>query len=317
VATNPANEAVRRLGRHAAYRVQANLVEAVVNIEAQAIILGISDLAKIAEAITAGALTSQQLGKVHTEIARAAQRSTAAAFDQRRPRRRIDKLFPAYRERPNRFAGGALRRAIMKADFVHADAHGISFVNEALLNTEAGHWKRLNFGAGGGAIAPPRSYAVNWGGLVVAALGLQPDPQPAFRMPPGFWLRGSRPQEAGAPGTGGFFPTRRRPLRTPTFGIVATNFLDAGVRRIAREFPIAYQNLLDQYMTSVQIAQPALPSRVIIRGHGATIRADLAPEVKAAYNDLLEIYRRSGRPELLQRRNRTQGPGYKVPVPRR
>jgi hypothetical protein len=303
-------EVARRLSRNITYASQGPLVAAIVNAGVQATALGLDDLATLAQDISSGVITSQQLKQAHEQIAKRAQQATANAYDQRQPRRRIDKIFSRYARRPNRFAGGALRRAIMNPDFYRADAHGISFINESLLTREAAHWKRLNFGAGAGATRPPRQYAVDWGGLVVATLGLQPDPQPAFLMPPGFWVRASRygqglRQESGQPGTGGFFPTGKR-LVTPTRGIAATNFLDTGVRTIAQEFPKAYQEMFARHLAQVRPNQQPVLSKVTIRGHEVTKRPDLTPEVKFAWN-VAERAWSQVRPEY-GKPLRTQGP---------
>lgn len=247
-----------------------------------------------------------------------AQQSTAAAYSQRRPRRRL----PSYRVGPlqGRYAGGALLRAIKAPDFFRATATGLQFINTSRLDREAKQWKRLNFGAGAGAIRPPGRYEVSFNGLLVATLGLTPDPRPGFKMPPGFFLGpNGRVQRGGEPGTGMFYPTGR-PLMSPTYGIVGTNFLDAGVRRIARELGPVYfglmQGHLDQALTkafgdrapSVDFKVPRF--RVAGASRAAAPRIampDLDPTMRKLYETNLRIYRGSARPERSNPRIRPGG----------
>lgn len=226
------------------------------------------------------AFVRQQGGKLtraHQEIGEAAQRSMVAAYTHRRFRRpkgsyRIDDASPN-----ERYAGGALRRALLDPGMVEADDRGVRFINTAILDREARQWRRLNYGAGGKAGTPPAQFPLQWGGVVVATLGLPADPRPAFRIPRGYWIGpdGKR-VGAGAGNTDRFYPVsttsgdinrgeafrgRPSPGRV-TAGIAAANFLDAGVRRIANEIPSAYLRLYAEWhennMTRLQgIAQAA------------------------------------------------------------
>jgi hypothetical protein len=191
--------------------------------------------------------------QIHREVGLAAQRSVRAAYSNRRHRKRT----PSYRisansQRNQRYAGGALLRVIGASDFFEATPSGLKFINTTRLNKEAKQWRRLNFGAGGRATTPPGRYSVSWDGLVVATMGLEPDPRPAFRIPRGYWFAGG--QRVGAGMGTEFYPVGEQPSGTRgrpsparmTKGIAASNFLDAGVQRIAREMPRAYTRAVQE-----------------------------------------------------------------------
>jgi hypothetical protein len=209
--------------------------------------------------------------EIYRPMGLAAQRSVIAAFAQRRPRTGM----PAYRtsaQHPQniRYANGALLRALGSPDFFNVGPRGLEFINEDRLDLEAKHWRRLNFGTRGGApLSPPKRFDVNWDGQVVASFGLDPDPRPAFRIPPGLWIQPgvffpfsevtAEARQRGVMGT-----TRHsapQPYRLSskgwseeriaskhygqmTKGIASTNFLDAGMRRLAREVRPAIDKIL-------------------------------------------------------------------------
>lgn len=216
------------------------------------------------------AFVRQQGGKIaaaHYDIGEAARRSVQNAYTHRRFRRpkgsyRIDDYGSDGQNQ--RYAGGALRRALgSDKGHVEADEYGLRFLNTAVLNEEAKQWRRLNYGAGGKAGQAPHQFNLEWGGVVVATLGLPADPRPAFKIPRGYWI-GPDGKRVGAGGGSSdrFYPVgttsadinrgeafrgRPSPARM-TAGIAASNFIDAGVRRIANEIPSAYINLYAQWV---------------------------------------------------------------------
>lgn len=208
------------------------------------------------EGVSANKISRAHLRQAHHDIGVSAQRSTVQAFTHRRNNRRTapDRI-QARDPRNRRFAGGALRRAIQSPDFFEATFEGLLWANVQRLNAEAKQWMRVNYGAGGIAGEAPGRFQVKWGNLVVATLGLRPNPRRAFRLPRGYWVG-----EGGQRGGNRFFPVgeqpagiRGRPSRARmTQGIAASNFLDAGVRRIAHEFPVAYTGLVERHMAGVQ-----------------------------------------------------------------
>lgn len=212
------------------------------------------------------AFIRQQGGAVkaaHTRIGEVARRSTQNAYTHRRFRRPAGSYRLDDTGQNQRYAGGALREALgSRNGHVEADEFGIRFLNTDVLDKAAKQWRRLNYGAGGKAGAAPHQYNLEWGGIVVATLGLPADPRPAFKIPRGYWV-GPDGKRVGA-GKGGsdrFFPVgtssqeisraesfrgRPSPARM-TAGIAASNFIDAGVRRIANELPSAYMQLYEDW----------------------------------------------------------------------
>ena len=228
----------------------------------------------------------QQYKDANLEIARKAQLAVARRYDQRRGRRRL----PSYRVGSNRYSGGALRRAIMAPDFYEATATGIKFINRDRLSREAAQWKRLNYGAGGGAGTPPRQFSVMIGGQLAATLGIAADPQPGFRLPPGFFIGpgGERqPRRGPGPGSGMFFPTRSNP-KDKTFGILASNFLDAGVRSIADNMPVAYMGIYGRWFDRFATLSGAASKGVTFKAPRIQVRGKYTRLPDIPYSTFLE-----------------------------
>lgn len=231
----------------------ANFVEALTLAAQELGSRGSRQLATLAHAISVDAVPEATRRQVHYDIGKAAQRSVLNAYDGRRNRRKVASYRTGGDPRKSRYAGGALRRALASSDFFRATPDGLLFINVGILNKEARHWRRLNFGAGAAGGSAPGSFPVD---LFNVSLGLEADRRPSFTLPPGFWLgTDGKPVPPGTPGTSQFFPLQARGGRytangrpvegrpnaaVRTRGIQATNFLDAGVRRIANELGPAY-----------------------------------------------------------------------------
>lgn len=219
--------------------------------------------------------------KAHRDVGEAARRSTQNAYTHRRFRRPPGSYRLDDSGQNQRYAGGALRNALGSGKgHVDADEYGLRFLNTAILDEEAKQWRRLNYGAGGKAGEAPTPFPLQWGGMVVATLGLPADPRPAFRIPKGYWV-GADGKRVGAGGGGDrFFPVgttsaeinkgesfrgRPSPARM-TAGIAASNFIDAGVRRIANELPAAYlrlyANWVDNNLNALERIAAAAGTRV-------------------------------------------------------
>lgn len=172
-----------------------------------------------------------------------------------------------YRAGEGRMVGG-LGRAVNSKEFAYADSHGIYFANTAVLNQEAKHWARLNFGAGaaGQSSKGNGTFRLRFEDRVIGPpVGFRDKPRPAFYMPGGFFddgggnlstpdrsLRGAGTGNAFTPaaitlqktvtrGGPGAKKTVRIKKRMPTVGIKARHFLDAGLRGLESEFPKQYQ----------------------------------------------------------------------------
>lgn len=238
VATPRQQAALRNGQKDVMNLVQGNFIAGIQEAARQGMLQS-RQLKTLAEAFRAELIPAGRRRAAFEEMGRNAQLSVQQAYTHRRGRRNIRDA--AYRNRPDRFANGALLRAIQNRNFYQATSDGLRFINRRILDQEAQHWRRLNFGAGGAAGESPRRF--NFEMLAQASFGLAPDPRPAFVIPPGFWIRSGERVRAGGP-PAAFFPRggaagvgargRPSPLRM-TRGIRATNFLDAGIRRIAND----------------------------------------------------------------------------------
>lgn len=236
-------------------------------------------LQEIGRAIQQG-VAPEEFRRAHQTIGEAAQRAVLNSYAQVVTAR---KTVPSYRLESaganTRYAGGKLKAALGNGRFFVATEHGIEFINIQLLDGAARHWARLNAGAGSVGGGSRRTFDVQWSNLVVASLGLEMNPSAPFTVPKGYWWNPSsgQPVAPGANGTSQFFPlgsgprSRARaslsassegrrssvPLQRQrvTRGIVARNFLDAGVARIATDLGPAYGRLYQDLYTKGLVAR--------------------------------------------------------------
>lgn len=219
-----------------------------VEIIKEAVRLGVPDSANLKvllAALRSEAIPRSMRQQMWEEIGTAARFALFRAYLGRPHARPI----PSYRQ-GDRQSGGELRRALSNPQMIRATPTGLFLINRDILDKEARHWRRLNFGAGGGGregdLTPPGRFPVSGMGMLI---GLEPDPRPAFSIPPGFWigrdgqfmqpsddrtgqdqfyLRSSSAALAQS-GSGGF-KTKRM-----TRGIAANNFLDAPMEVVAAQ----------------------------------------------------------------------------------
>lgn len=170
----------------------------------------------------------------------------------------------AYRTRRSRYGNGKLKRSLANPEMMEASHLGLKLINRQFLDRAAAHWYRLNYGAGPrGANSRQGKYQMmfNDGGQG-PTLGLLTGPsRHGVMMPPGGFV-----SPTGVPlknssqrrGKDAFWPRKpgdiiagtglkkRRTINAPqmTAGIAARNFLDAGVRSIARDLPKEYDKIV-------------------------------------------------------------------------
>ncbi len=207
---------------------------------------------------------------IHAQIAKLAQTSTIQSYGQLITRQEGPASRLHYRPgatgsgRLLRFAGGKMLAALGSPDFVQADANGIRYGNIAVLDATARQWHRLAFGAAGRGTGSHTTFEVRFNSLVVASLGIIEGPSPSFTLPRGNWISpegvkvpfGANPAGSdqfflrpsieghvgqGEPGHG--YSSRGKPLGLSargSAGILAKNFFDAGLFRIAESLGPAY-----------------------------------------------------------------------------
>lgn len=233
---------------------------------------GLAQQVRAFATVLAAGLGDDDLKAAHQAVGEAAQRSVSRSYGQLVTARQGPSGYRAgaIDNHSRRFAGGALRRALNHPDFFRATSRGIQFVNTRVLDQEAAHWYRLNFGAGGAGLGTTARFEVRWGSLVVASLGFDAAPSAAFVIPKGVWVSPTGERvNAGAnpPGTDTFYPQGERPPGIKgratkariTAGIEARNFLDAGLRRIANELPLAYDDVYRDWFNQAHRRMPGGP----------------------------------------------------------
>lgn len=84
---------------------------------------------------------------------------------------------------------GGLGRAVRNPKFGYADDTGIFFADQSILDKEARHWRRLNFGTVGRS-TKPRVFKLAFDEQA-QEFGFNEGPSPGFTMPAGYFLHGS------------------------------------------------------------------------------------------------------------------------------
>lgn len=155
-----------------------------------------SRITKLAAAL---ALTpnNSRITKANEEIAEKMRLAVKTAFMTRVEGR---KRVASYRVGQGRLSGGRLKHAVLDKSQAKADAQGITYVNQKLLNAEARHWARLNFGAGaaGAKTVQRKTYDLKFGGgkgdpvrggtkIKKVGFGSLHGSRPPFFMPLGIW----------------------------------------------------------------------------------------------------------------------------------
>lgn len=137
--------------------------------------------------------TQKHVERANKQLAAEMRKGLLQRYGQSVERR---KQVPSY-HRANRLSGN-LRRAISQPDMAVGTATGISYINQDRLNTEARHWRRINFGVRGAAGAKggaaqskaPEEFTLlssGRGQRNAGKVGFKSDPRPPMYLPAGFW----------------------------------------------------------------------------------------------------------------------------------
>jgi len=236
--------------------------------------------------------------KMFKELAQAGVRSMRSSYGQVVTAREGAASRTHYRAGTGRDAGGKMVQALSSPDFYTATSRGMEWGNIQLLDDTARQWHRLNFGAGGRAGGGSKSYEVAGAGI---SIGLQDGPSPSFSMPAGMWIGsdGSRHRpDASRRGLDAFYPRRSvhgasnlptHPDLNPaaisrqeassgsieTRGIKGRHFMDAGVRRIARELPLALDAYKKEKYMNVSRVTRRISVRQVVTFHSPTALFDI------------------------------------------
>ncbi len=223
----------------------------------------------------------EEFRAIHQRVGELAQDSVLRSYDQLVTAREGPASRLHYRSGEDRLPN-TLRRALARPNLFEASPDGLRWINVAMLNREAAHWHRINFGArsaGGGSNA---EFEVTFNNLVVGFLAYNEPASPGFSLPPGFWMdsEGNRVPFRRAGAADRFFPASQRPagFRGPaskarqTAGIEAKNFLDAGLRRIGEEFPLGYEQHYKKIVNKLSTGQRRISVPIIIKGDNSPFR---------------------------------------------
>lgn len=237
---------------------------------------GANNYARIlAQGLYKGLSDKGQLTKIHEDVAAAMRQAVKSSFEQT-----VHSKPGQYREGQNRISGGALKRAISNPSMAIGTAEGIDFVDEGRLDKEAIHWRRLNFGALGTKV-PGRNPAdlvvpFRFDDITLFSLAFKDTSRPAFSLPPGMFKSSTGERRDFDPerrGMDQFYPGSLYPLMgrehwTKTSGIKPREFLNAGLERMAKNLPVAYENMIDGWLADAEKAMQVEPSFNVRAGWG-------------------------------------------------
>ena len=192
---------------------------------------------------------TQDMDRAHQDIAENMRQAVRSAYETNVEN--VRKVEPYTRS--SRLSGH-LSRVVRRKDLVTADAAGISFVDQNVMDKEAAHWRRLNFGAGEQAGPQSQPHPLRLFGEVLGTASLGEGPSRAFVLPKGFFIQGGKAvlphsKYRGAGSEGRFVASRKSPYHPAvTVGIRGRQFLDAGLEVLERELPIRYSDLLNEWV---------------------------------------------------------------------
>jgi len=237
-----------------------------------------------------------ELRAAYNAVAFAGQQAVLRAYDRNVEQPRIVGSYA----RHNRLSG-ELEPALEDPKFYSANADGILFGNQRLLDQRARHWRRLNFGAGSRSVRiQPSQGVLRIYGANVGVLRLVRRKSPGFQLPPGVFIgRDGKPSRPGSAfslsdyqrqvsrnrvRTGRGFSalnttaSQFRPAPSavakelglrwlPTKGIAARHFIDAGLPVIARRLPAVLDGVRRDFFAAERRNQRAAAR---VRTNGVT-----------------------------------------------
>lgn len=197
------------------------------------------------------------LESANLRVAESAQRAVVAQYESRLPRHshpyRPVGVTPGRGRLVGRL-GAALSSPSMTANTTD---RVVSFVNTSVLNEEAEHWHRINYGTG--ALAEPaQSFPVTVGSARIGALRDPGRPAP-YNLLPRFFVWGVADE---------FFPRSGPGEMRAGRGSRAAHYLDAGFEATAKGIGPAYTQMLVEYSETKR-------GQVRLRRHNINVQATL------------------------------------------
>lgn len=188
----------------------------------------------LGQALDMKVLPKERLAKANNKIAENAQAAVVRGWRSRLPRK-------TWRGGPNRQTG-LLGPALADPSMTAATNHRfISFINTDVLDMQASHWYRVNYGASGSRFAEGRTarrFVMQLDGSAFASFSddLRPDPIS--------WIPSKRYYDSD----GNMYPGRGAEAVRSPYGARAARFFELGHSVVARETPQAYETLWRQYV---------------------------------------------------------------------
>lgn len=249
-----------------------------------------------------------RLIRINTIAAQKAQSQIVAAFQATR------KGPSPTLERGDRYANGAMLKALSSPNFYKVTARGVGLIDAGYLDRVAKQWYRLNFGAGevGGFSKRHGSHVIPFLGSTAGALSLQGyGPSKAFRMPSGAWLT-TNMSLAGGTGRGDFsrrgqdqfVPLKYLQRRTAPFrggmtsGIIGTAYLDPGVKTLARELGKGWTVLINEWFAEAAESDTGPISQLFTQSEAAAgldVIQDNTTRMRTAFVDFESKWRSLGK----------------------
>ncbi len=232
-------------------QITQNLTAAIASETSRTMLLAGQNFIDVVNLFRKKATAGDEIARVNSAIAAKMRTAVVSAYESNVIAVRSA---PTYRKGDNRYAGGALLRALESPTMAIGSAEGIAFVDVPLLDRTARHWARLNFGAGaaegrsGVSFRQPNA-RIQFGSNQGVSLRFTNPPRPNFKVPQqgfgyfnkqGQLFLGRPPKKRGRGSevtvVGGF------PEGKPSVsGIAPRRFLDAGLVALGKNFGRMYK----------------------------------------------------------------------------
>jgi hypothetical protein len=249
--SNPAAQAIiRQTQNQIAISASAAVAKAVEKSIARELPLMVQDLGK---ALNRRALPNNLLLEANQRIADRAHQAVSSGYRSRLPRGGTG---------GSSELSGTLGSALADPGMTSGTTYRvISFANPEVLNQQARHWYRVNYGARGSNLTAAggheaATYTVNIGGRPFVSLRDTHRPAALSWLPAAFFWGG------------GQMIATRGPATPRGKGSRAARFLDLGLHQVALEFPREYDRLFRNFVASA-------PNRANLRSKGINIKGDV------------------------------------------
>lgn len=224
------------------------------------------------EAIAEGpgqAAAAEAHQKLANEMAKSVRASWAAQRGKLRPA-----VYDPPRPRKGKKGGrdeGGIEKIINAPYLAVGTPTGVEFGPIKLMDRDARHWARINYGAGDRGEGTHRAFSVRFSNLPALEYTIDEPARPGYGLPIGqFKGPDGRWQPRSYGGRDGAFYPRGKSQVFPTKGNAGFHMLDAGIARFFDLFPAVYGDLFREVLpSSARRGRPPRGlERVTVRGPG-------------------------------------------------